>query len=289
MTARSIALSVQEEPEAGTQLGKIGLHGSANGDARDSVGSMHPWGRGFAPTTAMHEPCDTLDRLALTDLNLLLVDETGVARDLLGRAIHGRSARRHGPFVVFDCHQVPPSIENELLGCGPAGVLASDRARSAGALGRAQGGTLFLDRIDRLPLDLQSKLGRALDAQRRKGRPAVGPSDARVIATTRVDLSAEMAAGRFRRDLFYRLAGALARVPSLRQSKSEALAPRTRGANDLESDIESFPLGGQNLWLLERAAIRQTLVRAGGDKVSAARTLGIALSTLYTKLQKHDL
>jgi len=289
VTSRSMALSVGEGDEVQAGWSSSRDAAVACGDVGgEGVRSVRRFGRCIARSPAMHELFASLERLAQTGLNLMLVGDEGMG--LLGHAIHERSGRRNGPYVMLDCHSLGASLENELLrSCALERGLSSDGA-GWGALSRAHGGTLFLDRVDRLPRDLQSRLRRALDERRiPRGDGSIDPIDVRVIAATNLDLSAEIAAGRFRKDLFYRLAGALARVPPVRPRRNNVLALRSQVANDLASDIESFPLGGRSLWLLERAAIRQTLVEARGDKASAARTLGIALSTLYAKIQKHGL
>ena len=290
MTSQSMALSVGEGGRAEVQAGWSGSRDGAvaySDVGGDGVRSVRRFDRCIARSPAMHELFDSLERLAQTDLNLVLFGETG---DLLGSAIHERSGRRNGPYVMLGCHSLGAGLESELpRGCGLQRGLSSDGAVWE-ALSRARGGTLFLDRVDRLPRDLQSSLRGALDERRiRRADGSVDPIDVRVIAATNLDLSAEVTAGRFRKDLFYRLAGALTRVPSQRPRKSDVVALRTRVANDLASDIESCALGGRSLWLLERAAIRQTLMEARGDKALAARTLAIPLSTLYAKVQKHGL
>jgi DNA-binding NtrC family response regulator len=160
-----------------------------------------------------------LARLAPTDVTILVTGETGVGKDVLARAIHKSSPRADGQLVVFDGGAVSPSlIESELFG-HERGAFTGAHAERAGAFERADGGTLFLDEIGELPLDLQPRLLRALEqrAVRRIGGSAEMPVDVRVIAATNRDLGAEVAAGRFRQDLFFRLSAAVVHVPPLRE------------------------------------------------------------------------
>jgi DNA-binding NtrC family response regulator len=138
---------------------------------------------------------------------------------VLARAIHKSSPRADGQLVVFDGGAVSPSlIESELFG-HERGAFTGAHAERAGAFERADGGTLFLDEIGELPLDLQPRLLRALEqrAVRRIGGSAEMAVDVRVIAATNRDLAAEVAAGRFRQDLFFRLSAAVVHVPPLRE------------------------------------------------------------------------
>ena len=161
----------------------------------------------------------TLNRLAPTELTITLVGETGTGKDVLSQAIHEHSARRSGPFVVFDCGAVAASLaESELFG-HERGSFTGAQAPHAGAFERANGGTLFLDEIGELPLDLQPRLLRALENRgvRRVGGTQYRPVDLRVIAATNRDLPALAAEKLFRQDLFFRLAAVVVPVPALRQ------------------------------------------------------------------------
>lgn len=161
---------------------------------------------------------ELLGRLAPTDLTLTFVGETGVGKDVLANAVHAASDRAAAPFVVFDCGAVAANLaESELFG-HERGSFTGAVSAHVGAFERAQGGTLFLDEAGELPLDLQTRLLRALEGRRirRVGGTEDRAVDVRVIAATNRDLPAEIAAGRFRQDLFFRLAGAVLPVPSLR-------------------------------------------------------------------------
>jgi transcriptional regulator with PAS, ATPase and Fis domain len=158
-------------------------------------------------------------RYAPADVSVLLFGETGTGKDVLAHEIHLQSARAQASFVVFDCGAVAPNLaESELLG-HERGAFTGAVAPHAGAFERARGGTLFLDEIGELPLDLQPKLLRALENRsgRRVGGSEDRPFDVRIIAATNRDLRAEVSAGRFRRDLYFRLGAAVIPVPPLRE------------------------------------------------------------------------
>ncbi len=167
---------------------------------------------------AMRETLLLLERVARTEVTVTLVGETGAGKDVLATAIHAESARASGPFVVFDCGAVAANLaESELLG-HERGAFTGAVTTHAGAFERANGGTLFLDEIGELPLDLQPRLLRSLEnrAVRRVGGSEYRPVDVRIVAATNRDLAATVAAGRFRQDLYFRLAGAVVPVPALR-------------------------------------------------------------------------
>ncbi len=166
----------------------------------------------------MYEVFDVLDRFAQTDVTVTFVGETGAGKDVIARALHDQSARADGPFVVFDCGAVAATLaESELLG-HERGAFTGAVAAHAGAFERAHGGTLFLDEIGELPLDLQPRLLRALESRkvRRVGGKIERRLDVRVIAATNRDLRADVSSGKFREDLFFRLAVAVVSIPPLR-------------------------------------------------------------------------
>ena len=167
---------------------------------------------------AMRHVFELLDPLARAEVTITLTGETGTGKDVLARTIHERSARQQGPFVVFDCGAVAQNLaESELLG-HERGAFTGAVAAHRGAFERADGGTLFLDELGELPLDLQTRLLRVLSnsSLRRVGGTRDLPVDVRVVAATNRDLRAEVAAGRFRQDLYFRLATAVVHVPPLR-------------------------------------------------------------------------
>ncbi len=166
---------------------------------------------------AIREMFGKLARIAATDATVLLEGETGTGKSAAARSIHLESARRDKPFVAHDCGATPPSlIETELFGHDRGAFTGADRPR-AGVFEEASGGTLFLDEIGELPRDLQPRLLGVLE--RREVRRVGGGSrkiDVRLIAATNRDLRAEVNAGRFRPDLYYRLAVVRVELPPLR-------------------------------------------------------------------------
>jgi transcriptional regulator with PAS, ATPase and Fis domain len=314
---------------------------------------LHPirtFGKLVAGSPAMHEVFDVLGRFAPTDVTVTLIGETGTGKDVLAHVLHDKSEHGSGPFVVFDCGAVAANLaESELFG-HERGAFTGAVSAHAGAFERANGGTLFLDEIGELPLDLQPRLLRVIESRhvRRVGGGRDRKIDLRIVAATNRDLKAEVAAGRFRQDLYFRLAGAVVPVPPLRDRLDDlpliikglledlghgdmivpdptiaalrahpwpgnvrelknALScglvfvdPHTKilephhlrlldHTNDEESGIDQLQLGGRSLECIERAAIKQTMLQNEGNKVRAAHTLGIAVSTLYQKLRKYGL
>ncbi len=192
-----------------------------------------------------------LHRAAQTSETILLTGESGTGKELLARAIHDVSPRKDGPFVVFDAGSVAPNLlESELFGHVRGAFTGADTER-VGLLAQVDGGTLFLDEIGELALDLQPKLLRALEA--RKFRP-VGSNtwksfDARIVAATHRNLRAAVTAGKFREDLFFRLAIIAGRVPSLRERKEdiEILVERFLAASVPPSTLLDLPPGALSM------------------------------------------
>ena len=175
---------------------------------------------GSVPMRAMFAK---LERAAATSETILLLGESGTGKELLAKGIHDASPRHRGPFIVLDCAGIAPNlIEAELFGF-LKGAFTGAHAARAGLLEQADGGTLFIDEIGELPLELQPKLLRALEAKqfRRLGATTYQRFDARVVAATHRDLQARVAQGQFREDLYYRLAVVEALVPPLRERKDD--------------------------------------------------------------------
>jgi transcriptional regulator with AAA-type ATPase domain len=174
---------------------------------------------GYVPgeSPAMRSLYRQLEQLAAGDLPVLVVGETGVGKEPVVRTLHAASPRRDGPLVAVNCAAIPADLlEAEMFGIGKGA--ATGVAARRGKFVEAAGGTLLLDEIGDMPLALQAKLLRAL--QEKEVQP-VGRSpvavDVRVVAATNQDLRSRIAAGRFRRDLYYRIAGYVLHVPPLRQ------------------------------------------------------------------------
>jgi transcriptional regulator with GAF, ATPase, and Fis domain len=164
-----------------------------------------------------------VDLVAQTTVTVLLLGETGTGKGLLAQTIHQRSTRAHRPFVVVDCGALPPTlIESELFGRERGAFTGADSAQ-AGRFEAASGGTVFLDEIGELPIDLQAKLLRVIQDGyvERLGTTRPTRVDVRLIAATNRDLAADVRQGRFRRDLFYRLNVFPITVPSLRHRRDD--------------------------------------------------------------------
>ncbi|GAB4207180.1 MAG: hypothetical protein OHK0013_24560 [Sandaracinaceae bacterium] len=192
---------------------RIELMPSDRADFRGAVGR----------SLAMRAIFGLLERLGPTDATVLLGGETGTGKDVLARAIHASSPRRSKPFVVVDCGAVVGTlIESELFGHEKGAFTGATAARQ-GAFEMAHGGTLFLDEIGELPLDLQPKLLRALEqrAFRRVGGNKEIRVDIRVIAASKRNLKMEVARGKFREDLYFRLAVVPIEVPPLRERRED--------------------------------------------------------------------
>jgi DNA-binding NtrC family response regulator len=158
-----------------------------------------------------------------TEVAVALYGETGTGKELAARTIHEQSQRSDQPFVVVDCAALPePLLENELFGHEAGAYTGADR-KTLGLLAEADGGTVFIDEIGEMPLGLQSKLLRFLQTKefRRVGAATQTRVDVRVVTATNRDLDAEVAAGRFRRDLFYRINVFPIRLPALRERRED--------------------------------------------------------------------
>ncbi len=174
-------------------------------------------------SVAMREVFSILERVAPTTLTVLITGETGTGKELASRAVHLRSPRTAKPLVVFDCGAAPENlIESELFGHKRGAFTGAVDARP-GVFEQADGGTIFLDEIGELPLELQPKLLRVLEQRevRRVGDTRTKRIDVRVVAATNRDLREEVAAGRFREDLYYRLAVVEVALPPMRDRKGD--------------------------------------------------------------------
>jgi DNA-binding NtrC family response regulator len=170
-------------------------------------------------STVMRGLFDLLERAAQSDATILLEGETGTGKGIIAESIHEASPKKGKPFCVVDCASLPTHLlESELFG-HERGAFTGAVSRRVGAFEVADGGTIFLDEIGELPLDLQPKLLRALEERqvRRVGGNTLQTVDVRVIAATNRDLRREVNEGRFRSDLYYRLALIRVKVPALRE------------------------------------------------------------------------
>jgi DNA-binding NtrC family response regulator len=171
----------------------------------------------------MRQTCALLAQGAARDFTVLLTGETGTGKELAARAVHAESTRRSGPFVAVNCGALPAElVESELFGHAK-GAFTGATVAKPGLFEEAQGGTLFLDEVGDLPLAMQVKLNRALQEKevRRVGTTQPVKVDVRVVAATHRELQAEVAAARFREDLYYRLNVFTVRMPALRERRED--------------------------------------------------------------------
>ena len=174
-------------------------------------------------STIMGQIRGQVDKVAPTGSRVMIAGPAGSGKEVVARMIHARSRRGDGPFLVMNCATMAPArFEEELFGV-EAGADAATQPRRAGMLERAHGGTLLLDEVADMPLETQGKIVRALQDQsfERIGGSSRVKVDVRVISTTNRDLQAEIAAGRFREDLYYRLAVVPMKLPALKERRED--------------------------------------------------------------------
>ena len=187
-----------------------------------------------------------IDKVAGTDIGVLVTGETGTGKELIAREIHRRSPRKNGPFVAINCGAIPENLlESELFGHARGAFTGAVAARP-GRFQAASGGTLFLDEIGDMPAGLQVKLLRALQerAVTRVGENKAEPVDIRVVAATNKDLDEELKAGRFREDLYYRINVIHLHLPALRDRGEDAVMLAKwflgRAIRELSSKVKGF-------------------------------------------------
>lgn len=227
----AFAAAIREDPELVEKLRRaLDAQGPAESDTVDGLGpseesdgsdEFYMVGR----SEKMRAVFQNLRRYAASDAPVLVTGESGTGKELAARAIHMRSARAAAPFVAINCAALPPSlIASELFG-HERGAFTGAFARKIGRLEQAQGGTVFLDEIGDLPLDLQGHLLRFLQEKtiERVGGHQPIVVDARVVAATNVDLPRAIQSGRLREDLFYRLNVLSLTMPALRERGDDLL------------------------------------------------------------------
>jgi two-component system response regulator HydG len=332
---------------------------------REKLRTAQGMGQIIGLTPAMEKLYRIITKVAATTHPVLILGESGTGKELVARQIHTSGPHAHQPFIPVDCGSlVPTLVESELFGHVKGAFAGAIKAKT-GLLAAAEGGTVFLDEIGELPLDLQSRLLRAL--QEREVRPVGStqsvPLTARILAATNRDLEAMVANGRFRRDLFFRLNVVNLRIPPLRERNADipllvsSILDRLRrergipfnfaddalrlmmeydwpgNVRELEHALEraaalssgpllhlgDFPTQLQNhhhhavqeresqqaqaaeqssgdaasnvvsIAELEKQAILRTIRQLNGDKLMAARLLGIGKTTLYRKLKEYGI
>ncbi len=186
---------------------------------REEVSVAMNFGQIIGTSRALQEMLKSVEAVAGTPANVLLMGESGVGKELVAHAIHGRSARANAPFVKVNCASIPKELfESEFFGHVKGAFTGANRDRP-GRFQLADGGTIFLDEIGEIPLELQGKLLRILQESEfeRVGDDVTRSVDVRVIAATNRDLEQKIVAGEFREDLFYRLSVFPIQVPPLRK------------------------------------------------------------------------
>lgn len=184
-----------------------------------AVSKRTRFGRMRGRSERMREIFALLERVSPADVTVLVEGESGTGKELVAEAVHEASPRKNGPFIVFDCSAVSPDlIESELFGHVKGAFTGAASAR-AGAFEQAKGGTLFIDELGELSLDLQPKLLRALEQRqiRRVGGNDVIQTDVRIVAATNRKLKRAVEEGNFREDLYYRFAVITVELPPLRE------------------------------------------------------------------------
>ena len=238
-----------------------------------------------ARSAEMKQVVDLATRVAKVDATALVTGESGVGKERVARLIHGQSARARGPFVGVNCAAVTETLlESELFGHAKGSFSGASQER-AGFFEAAGGGTLFLDEIGDVSPAMQVKLLRVLQERevRRVGENKSRPVDVRIVAATNRDLQEEVAAGRFRNDLFYRLRVVEIRIPPLRSRRedilplarsivariAERLGLRTTGFTPAAADrLIAYPWPG-NVRELENA-VERALVLTDGERFDVA-------------------
>jgi two-component system nitrogen regulation response regulator GlnG len=241
-------------------------------------------------SAAMIEVFKEVGRVARTEMTVLLMGESGTGKELVARAVHSNSSRATGPFITVNMAALPRDlIESELYG-HEKGSFTGAVDKRPGKFELASGGTLFLDEIGEMPIELQAKLLRVLQEREvdRVGGNKALPVDVRVVAATNADLARSVEEGRFRRDLFYRLAVVPVRLPPLREREADVLllarhflaryGMQLRGRNvalgkDAEALLLAHPWPG-NVRELQNV-IQRALLKLNGPRLGAAELSGL--------------
>ena len=231
----------------------------------------------------MREGGGTIEKVANSNATVLLLGESGTGKELLARGVHELSQRANGRFVAINCAAIPENLlESELFGY-EKGAFTGAAKTTPGKIETANGGTLMLDEIGDLPLALQAKLLRFLQErviERLGGRQEI-PVDVRIVCATHQDLKSQISDGRFREDLYYRLAEIVVSIPPLRERRGDAAllahafvhkfsAEQKRGSMTLAEDavrtIESHRWPG-NVRELENC-LKRAVIMTDGSRIT---------------------
>ncbi|MBK6692168.1 MAG: sigma-54-dependent Fis family transcriptional regulator [Myxococcales bacterium] len=232
------------------RLGETTLLVERSSQKSAPLSSASRFGQTLGQSRAMQRLYPLLERIASSDVPLIIEGETGTGKEVLAESIHQASRRADGPFVVFDCTAVPPSLlESELFG-HERGAFTGAVAARRGVFEQAHGGTLLIDEIGDLELSMQPKLLRAIQKGelRRVGSERLLKVDVRVIAATRRDLDLAVEEGRFRDDLFHRLAVARVELPPLRRREGDVALLARQFAVELGAEPGSLPAALLAAW-----------------------------------------
>jgi two-component system response regulator AtoC len=273
-------------------------------ELRTGIQEVWEFGALVGKSARMQDVYKTIGRIAGTDVTVLLLGESGTGKEVVARAIHQASGRADGPFVAVNCAALPEALlESELFGHERGAFTGADRQKP-GRFELAAGGTLFLDEIAELTPGVQAKLLRVLQERefQRVGGTATLRTDARIVTATNRDLEREVAAGRFRDDLLYRLNVFTVQLPPLRERGEDILlladhfvralgARMGKGEPGLARDAREALLGHRwpgNIRELQNAVERALIVSEGGlitaaqlglaPRPAAAEPLGLAAS-----------
>ncbi|HZS38734.1 MAG TPA: sigma 54-interacting transcriptional regulator [Polyangia bacterium] len=231
----------------------------------------------------MREVFSILERVAPTEAVVLIEGETGTGKELCAEALHAASPRARGPFVIVDLAGVSRSlIESELFGHVRGAFTGADRDRD-GAFAQAHGGTIFIDEVGELELEAQPRLLRALEQRKVKPVGAAGwrDVDVRVLAATNRDLREEVKAGRFRDDLYHRLAVVKVTLPPLRERKEDVatLVSAFLAGRDIEVPDETQALLSEYDWPGNVRELKNVIERGvslmGAERVLRPSLLGL--------------
>ena len=319
---------------------------------REKVRSAQGFGNLIGRAPEMEKLYRIISKVSRSSHPVLVYGESGTGKELVARAIHFHGPHKDRPFIPVDCGSlVPTLIESELFGYVKGAFTGANRSKE-GLLAIASGGTVFLDEVGELPVDMQAKLLRAIQEQeiRPVGATRAIPINVRILAATNRNLEEAIAQGSFRKDLYFRLNVVSLRVPPLRERKQDIplliryfldRLKRTTGVerdisheaerlmleydwpgnvrelenclergstlssgpvlqvSDLPTEIQNTvaaaPRNGSGgggivaIADLERQAILNAIVQVNGDKMAAARLLGIGKTTLYRKLKEYGV
>jgi len=250
----------------------------------ESGGGSNILGSIISAAPEMLKVAKTIERVASADVSVMLLGASGTGKELLARAVHEKSGRK-GEFIAINCAAIPENLlEAELFGY-ERGAFTGAVKSNVGKIELAEGGTLFLDEVGDIPLPLQVKLLRFLQErviERIGGRQPIAV-DTRIVCATHQDLDAMIADGRFRDDLYYRLAEIVVKIPSLAERSGDAVLlarhfvnrfsnEHNRGGMTLSPDavaaIDAYPWPG-NVRELENR-IKRSVIMADGKSVTAA-------------------